>query len=208
MTDAWQPRDQGPDEPPRQRSAGTSPPRSGAAAGGARRAKSSSSTSSSRAGCGCLAAVVLIGAVVGIVFAVSHGGSHHATATATSSSTPTPSSTRQLTGAQRLLASAGPLGAHLVDTNHVICNTSTAYYLSDGHGGTVLQITLNGPAVVGALLTTHDHRGEATPSGSIDVGANGWQHDFVGVPVSDVNELDVNATKGQAAGTCQAAAAG
>lgn len=112
------------------------------------------------------------------------------------------------TGTALLLESAGPLAAHIVDGNRVVCDQDTAYWSPDGHGGVIVQTYLAGAGLMNIVATGKDHAADMSQEytkGTRE--GRGHQFDLVGLASGNVNEIDYSVTaQVGGSGTCQVAA--
>lgn len=106
-------------------------------------------------------------------------------------------------GAAALLASAGPLRAHL-DGNRVVCDQDTASWSPDGHGGVEVQAHLAGSGLMDITASSKD--GAADTSQEYTKGTregSGHEFDLAGLAPGNVNEIDFSVTSAAGAGSCQ-----
>ncbi|MBR7835679.1 hypothetical protein KDL01_20555 [Actinospica durhamensis] len=107
-------------------------------------------------------------------------------------------------GAAALLASAGPLGAHLVNGNEVACDETTAYYGSDGHGGVTVQAFFQGSGLLNVVATSKDDTSDTSQEYTQGVNTTqGHAFDLSGMALSNVNEIDFAVTSPEGSGGCQ-----
>jgi hypothetical protein len=107
------------------------------------------------------------------------------------------------TGAAVLLASAGPLHAHIggPDGNSVLCDADTATGEPDGHGGVRLVVNFGGPANLQSSILAADGRSQ-DQSYTVSSQEAGHVFDFPGFDLSQLQVLDVSASAQGGAGTC------
>ncbi|MFB9924412.1 hypothetical protein ACFORO_10495 [Amycolatopsis halotolerans] len=104
------------------------------------------------------------------------------------------------TGAAAILQAAGPLHAHIENTNQLICDPDTATVTQAGHGFHV-HVDYPGPAglTVTALSVDQQSADQRYTLGAQEVG-----HDFpiTAFPLSKVQTVSVSVTSAAGGGTC------
>lgn len=109
-------------------------------------------------------------------------------------------------GTDAILAAAGPLAAHIENTNQLICDADQAHYGSNGSGVYVEIDQFPPPGILSITVTTKDGNGGGNQQYTLMPGDTGHTFILPGLALSNVNEIDVSANSNGSAGTCQASA--
>lgn len=124
-----------------------------------------------------------------------------------STTTVAPTTTAETTATRSadavLLASAGPLHAHIggPDGNSVLCDADTATAEPDGHGGVRVVVNFPGPALLqSSILATDGHSQDLNDTVSSQ--ESGFVFGFAGFDLSRLQVLDVYASAQGTSGTC------
>ncbi|WP_020658412.1 hypothetical protein [Amycolatopsis benzoatilytica] len=103
-------------------------------------------------------------------------------------------------GEAAILAAAGPLHAHIENSNQLMCDASTATASADGRG---IRVTLNfpGPGNVHAYIESSDgqHGEQAYTEGAQDAG---HVFTFTEFPLKRADTVSVSVTAAAGSGTC------
>lgn len=127
--------------------------------------------------------------------------------TTTTTTTVAPTTTAETTPTRSadavLLASAGPLHAHIggPNGNSVLCDADTATAEPDGHGGVRVVVNFRGPAVLQSSILATDGRSQHLDD-TVSSQESGFVFDFPGFDLSQLQVLDVYASAQGTSGTC------
>lgn len=125
------------------------------------------------------------------------------TTTTTVAPTTTVESTSTRSADAVLLASAGPLHAHIggPNGNSVLCDADTATAEPDGHGGVRVVVNFHGPALLQSSILATDGRSQHLED-TVSSQEPGFVFDFAGFDLSQLQVLDVYASAQGTSGTC------
>jgi hypothetical protein len=104
------------------------------------------------------------------------------------------------TGAAAILRAAGPLHAHIENTNQLICDPSTATIAQSGRGFRI-HVDYQGPGNLTVAATSVDKQ-DASESYTIGAQESGHDFAFAQFPLSKVQVASVSVTAAAGGGSC------